>query len=195
MKSLVLSAFEPFGNDDINSSAIVMDMIPDVCKTVSITKVVLPVVYKTAWAVLTEAIQRVKPDFVLCMGQAGGRSKISLETIAVNINNSESPDNQGQILKDNTIITGGEIAYSSGLPVFRMLAACDTELAVASYSAGTFVCNDLFYRMLYDEQNGTKESKTGFVHLPYTEHFGRIPFIASNKQVETIIAMISALED
>ncbi|MBN1624074.1 MAG: hypothetical protein JW903_06870, partial [Clostridia bacterium] len=182
-------------NDDINSSAIVMDMIPDVCKTVSITKVVLPVVYKTAWAVLTEAIQRVKPDFVLCMGQAGGRSKISLETIAVNINNSESPDNQGQILKDNTIITGGEIAYSSGLPVFRMLAACDTELAVASYSAGTFVCNDLFYRMLYDEQNGTKESKTGFVHLPYTEHFGRIPFIASNKQVETIIAMISALED
>jgi pyroglutamyl-peptidase len=195
MKNLILSAFEPFGKDNINSSALVMEMIPDICGSVRIEKVILPVVFKTAYEVLIDFIGRSNPDFVLCLGQAGGRSKLTLETIAVNVNNAESPDNRGQIMRDKTIIAGGEVAYSTRLPVIKMVAACSTDLAASSYSAGTFVCNDLFYRMLYDERNGSLKYKTGFLHLPYTEHFGKMPFIESKNQAETVMAMISALGD
>ncbi len=195
MKNLLLSAFEPFGDNELNSSEIVMAMIPDICGEVRVSKVVLPVVYETAFKSLLKIICKEKPDFVICMGQAGGRTKLSLERVAININNSESSDNRGQIFKDRTIITEGETALISSLPVFDMLAACGEEVAAISYSAGTFVCNDLFYRMQNEEAKGNTGYRSGFLHLPYTEHFGKMPFIDSVKQAETIIAMVSALGD
>ena len=183
------------GDDDKNSSLIVLNMIPDVCGDVEVVKIILPVVYKTAYLLLTEYVQTVSPDYVLCMGQAGGRKKISIERIAVNINNSSAPDNDGQILTDKAIVADGQAAYITDMPVFDMMGACDEDIVSTSYSAGTFVCNDLFYRMMYQENHGEKEFVTGFLHLPYTEHFGKIPFNDSKKQAETVISMISALGD
>ena len=193
MKDLVLSCFEPFGNDEINSSAIVSAMIPECCGNVRVTKTILPVVYKKSYEILYELISEVKPDFVICMGQAGGRKKISIEKIAVNINNSTSSDNKGKVFCDEIIISDGGLAYAASLPVLKMLQACNSEFAEISYSAGTFVCNDLFYRMLYNECKSKEKHHTGFLHLPYTEHFSKMPFIESNKQAEAIMAMIAAL--
>jgi pyroglutamyl-peptidase len=192
MSHVILSAFEPFGNDDMNSSRIVIDMIKGKCGANEIRKIILPVVYEKAFNILSEHIYDLAPEYVICLGQAGGRSKISVERIAVNINNSNTPDNEGSLRKDLVIDDSGQMAYMTDIPVVEMKNMCP-DTAVTSYSAGTFVCNDIFYRLMHNRRKGIIESKIGFIHLPYTEHFGKIPLIESRIQARSVEAMLSVL--
>ncbi|HRX42309.1 MAG TPA: pyroglutamyl-peptidase I [Clostridia bacterium] len=193
MKNLLLSAFEPFGNDDINASEIVIEKIPDVIGDIRVKKILLPVVYEKAFDLLSSHIRKFKPDFVICMGQAGGRGKITIEKVALNVNSSMMADNEGNVRLDQSIMTEGDMAYTSTLPVSNLLLACKGDIASISYSAGTFVCNDLFYRMMHVIRVSSLNCKAGFIHLPYTEDFGKMPFIDSRIQADAIISMITSM--
>lgn len=194
MNTLLISAFEPFGKYDINSSSIVLDILPQVIDNINVKKIILPVVYGKAFDILLKYANEIKPDYIICMGQAGGRKSILLERIAVNVNNSEASDNSGTILRDKTIIQDGNAAYMTKIPVLDMLLECNSAIARTSYSAGAFVCNDIFYRCLHHYVEN-KDVNVGFLHLPYTQHFGKMPFIDSNEQADSIVKMISALGD
>ena len=188
MGLILLSAFEPFGRDEMNSSRIVLDMISDSCGRNPVEKTVLPVIYEKAFDTLISRSLELDPDYIICMGQAGGRKKISIERIAVNINSSEMPDNEGNIRKDLLIKKDGPAAFMSGIPFETY-----PEDVVMSYSAGTFVCNDLFYRLLSYKNAHSSKTEICFIHLPYTEHFGKIPLIESKKQAQTMERMLSVL--
>jgi pyroglutamyl-peptidase len=194
LKKILLTAFEPFGGSDINSSAMVLDKVKNKDRDAVITKMTLPVLYAKAFEMLKELIEEVEPDFVVCMGQAGGRDKICLERIAVNVNNSASPDNDGVIKTDKTIIAGGDAAYNTNLPYRKMVDAAG-DYAAVSCSAGTYICNDVFYRLMNYIKTEDMQILGGFLHLPFTEHFGKMPYIDLEKQADIVGMMLSALGD
>lgn len=192
MKKVLISAFEPFGGLNRNASQMVMQALKSTYKNIDVSKIVLPVLYKTAFDKLLSVIDEEKPDIVICMGQAGGRQKISIERIAVNINNGSIADNGGKIKTDEIIIDCGANAYFTNLPYKNMKNAANDK-AVISYSAGTYICNDIFYRLMHRIKTADLKIKGGFFHLPYTEHFDRMPFIDLDIQLKTIEAMLAVL--
>ena len=194
MKKVLISAFEPFGGSTLNSSLLVQQGLKSKYKNIEVSKVVLPVLYKTAFDKLLMKMDEEKPDAVLCMGQAGGRQKISVERIAVNINNGTIADNGGQLKADETIMDYGLNAYFTNLPYMAMINAANDK-AVISYSAGTYICNDIFYRLMHHIKSADLNIKGGFLHLPYTEHFDKIPYIDLETQVVVVEAILAVLGD
>ncbi len=192
MKKVLISAFEPFGGLTLNSSLLVQQGLKSIYKNIEISKVVLPVLYKVAFDKLLSIIDEVKPDIVLCMGQAGGRQKLAIERIAVNINNGTIADNGGTLKTDETIVDSGPEAYFANLP-YRAMIDVANDKAVISYSAGTYICNDIFYRLMHRIKTAGLNIKGGFLHLPYTEHFGKIPFIDLKTQVTVVESMLAVL--
>jgi pyroglutamyl-peptidase len=177
---------------EMNSSAMAVRMLPDRIKEMNMEKLILPVLYKEAFEILKQKIYEYKPDFIVCMGQAGGRKKVTVETIAVNINNSEIPDAGGTVKRHELIDPDGETAYFSTLPLARMTEAAG-EGASISYSAGTYVCNDIFYRTMRLLEKEPVEANGGFIHVPYTEHFGREPHVELEEQCSIIKTMLIAM--
>ncbi|HBN82990.1 MAG TPA: pyroglutamyl-peptidase I, partial [Clostridiales bacterium] len=119
--------------------------------------------------VVWKAMEKYKPDVVLSLGQAGGRSCISIERIAININDTKSADNQGQTPEDQTIFEDGQPAYFSTLPIKKILHSI-REIKIPaeiSNSAGTFVCNHVMYGVLYKIQKEGLDMKAGFIHVPF----------------------------
>ena len=114
-------------------------------------------------------MEKERPDFVLCVGQAGGREGITPERIAINIDDARIPDNDGNQPIDRTIYSDGENAYFSNLPVKAMVEAIKEEGLISSLSnsAGTYVCNHLMYGVLYHIDKTYKGMKSGFIHVPY----------------------------
>ncbi|MDX1359383.1 MAG: pyroglutamyl-peptidase I [Clostridia bacterium] len=192
MRKILLSAFEPFGGSDLNSSAMVLEKISLMDRDAVITKMTLPVLYEKAFYLLKDKIKQVNPDAVVCMGQAGGRNKVCVERIAVNINDSSAPDNGSTIKTDETIIQGKPAAYYTNLPYKKMVAATGDEAAV-SYSAGTYICNDIFYRLMEYIETEDLHITGGFLHLPFTEHFGKMPYIDLEKQADIVWTMLQAM--
>jgi len=192
VKKVLISAFEPFGGLTLNSSLLVQQGLKLIYKNIEVSKIALPVLYKTAFDKLLLKIDEEKPDAVLCMGQAGGRQKISVERIAVNINNGIIADNGGTLKTDEIIVDSGPEAYFTNLPYKAMIDAADDKVAI-SYSAGTYICNDIFYRLMYHIKTADLNIKGGFLHLPYTEHSDRMPFIDIKTQVMIVESMLAVL--
>ena len=148
-KKILITAFEPFGGLDLNSSSMVLDNIKSTYKNILVSKQKLPVLYGEAFAILSGYMDSFKPDLVICMGQAGGRKNISIERIAVNINSGTLPDNGGILKTDRIIIEKSPNAYFTNLPYKKMLEAGKQQVQL-SYSAGTYICNDIFYRLMHN---------------------------------------------
>ncbi len=169
MKILV-TAFEPFGSSPRNSSLETMESLPDVTPAGhSIEKRLIPVVYDRCGQVLAEALAELSPDAVVCLGQAEGRNRITPEYIAVNVKNSSSPDNGGQVCQFVPIEENAPDGIFTTLPVQTMTAKM-TEAdipAAISFTAGTYVCNNLMYRAL--RLTGPIGIPAGFIHLPLSE--------------------------
>ncbi|MFO7611779.1 MAG: pyroglutamyl-peptidase I [Clostridia bacterium] len=194
MKKLLVTAFEPFGGQDYNSSGLVLEKLPSAIGGLEVKKLMLPVLYKKAFDQLKDEMKHYKPDFVICLGQAGGRESIAIERIAININDSKSPDNDGIVKTNEHINANGEPAYFSNLPHERMMSAADGPGIGLSYSAGTYVCNDLMYRLMQlFAATGTK-TLGGLINLPYTEKLNKTPNMALDRQVETLVAMLGVME-
>jgi pyroglutamyl-peptidase len=130
---------------------------------------VLPVETRNVGERLSRAIDETSPDIIICMGQAGGRTAIALERVAVNVLDFRIPDNVGVMRKNDPIVRGGPDARLSQLPFAEIIAAWN-ENGIPGYvsnTAGTFICNQTLYETLGLAENATPPIVAGFVHVPY----------------------------
>ena len=166
---LLLTAFSPFGGEKINPSLEAVKLVKDKILETDIIKLEVPTVFGKSIKIVADAIEKGKPDYVLCIGQAGGRYGITPERVAINIDDARIPDNEGNQPIDTTIFTDGEPAYFSNLPVKAMVEEIRKEGLPASLSnsAGTYVCNHLMYGVLYTLSKKYKGVKGGFIHVPF----------------------------
>ena len=168
MKALV-TGFEPFGGDRINPSLEALARLPRRLGGLDVVTAALPVAYRGALLSLREQIAGCVPDIVLCTGLAGGRSELSLERVAINVDDGRIPDNEGEQPIDRPVVAGGPAAYFATLPIKAATAALrDAGLpAAVSNSAGTFLCNHVFYGLMHEAALGGHRFRAGFLHVPY----------------------------
>jgi len=162
MSTILVTGFEPFANSSLNPSGeIVKALIGD-----DLVTAILPVVFGQASAQLRELIDLHKPTAVLCLGQAEGRSVMTPERIAINLDDARIADNAGNQPKEQKIIADGPDGHFSTLPIEKMVTSMKAAgiPASISLSAGTFVCNHIFYVL----QDYLKDSPitSGFMHVP-----------------------------
>ena len=168
---VLITGFDKFGGESINPSSLCVNSLPDVIDNIEIKKVTLPTVFKDSSRVLEENIKSFSPNIVICVGQAGGRNKITPERIAINIDDARIPDNIGNSPIDEAIRKDGENAYFSSLPIKAIVDKLNKNNipSVISNTAGTFVCNHIMYEALYLTSNKYPNIKAGFIHIPYIE--------------------------
>ncbi len=198
-KCLLLTGFEPFDGASINGSW-------EVAKALhgrriaghTVRAVLLPCVFGQSLKILDEALRRYQPALVLALGLAAGRAELSLERVAVNLDDARIPDNAGAQPVDRPVVVRGPAAHFSTLPVKAMAAAILAEGVPAglSHSAGSFVCNHVFYGL----QHRLRRSgvRSGFMHLPalpeQAQEWGGLPWLTLADQVRgTRAALLAAL--
>jgi pyroglutamyl-peptidase len=167
MKTLLITGFEPFGGDNKNPALEAVKRLEgiqlDGARVVTCT---VPVVLQTSIDAVISAIKTHQPDYVMTVGQAGGRTAITPERVAINIDDYRIPDNAGNQPIDQKVVENGPDAYLSTLPIKAMVKAMQDKgiPAQLSNTAGTFVCNHLFYGI----QHYLRDTKInhGFVHIP-----------------------------
>ena len=164
----LVTAFEPFGGETVNPTMRILERL-EPPSGVEVERLVLPVVFGESLRLLEQALETFEPDIVLGLGQAGGRALVSLERVAVNLDDARIPDNAGQQPIDTAVVEGAPAAYFSTLPLKRTLQALlDAGIpAHVSGSAGTFVCNHLMYGLLYTLALHYPGVRGGFVHVPF----------------------------
>lgn len=166
--TLLLTGFEPFGGEAANPSwEAVRTLDGETIDGHRVVAVRLPVVFGRSLDVLREALRAHRPMLTICVGQAGGRPRISLERVAINLDDARIPDNDGQQPIDSQVDPHGPPAHFATLPIKAILAALtDAGIpAEVSNSAGTYVCNHVFYGLMQALDGGMRG---GFVHIPYS---------------------------
>ncbi|MCP1413355.1 pyroglutamyl-peptidase I [Paenarthrobacter sp. A20] len=166
---ILLTGFEPFGNEDINPSWLAVRRARDILRAegLDVEALELPCVFGESAVTLSQAIGTFNPDLVICAGLAGGRSRISLERVAINIDDARIPDNKGRKPVDEEVVPGGPVAYFATLPIkaaLRDLRIAGIKAEV-SQSAGTYVCNHIFYALMHFLAS-RPSVRGGFVHVP-----------------------------
>ena len=162
MSKILVTGFEAFDKSALNPSAEIVKAL----KGDDLVTAILPVVFGQASAQLRELIDLHKPTAVLCLGQAEGRSEMTPERIAINLDDARIADNAGNQPLEQRIIADGPDGHFSTLPIEKMVVSMKAAgiPASISLSAGTFVCNHIFYVL----QDYLKDSsiKSGFMHVP-----------------------------
>jgi pyroglutamyl-peptidase len=171
-RRVLITGFEPFGGERVNPALEAVRRLDgrwleDVGVRVIAGEV--PTVFRRSVEVLAQAIERVEPDVVICVGQAGGRSHITPERVAINVDDARIPDNAGQQPVDEPIVQNGPAAYFSTLPIKRIVSALREAgiPATVSNTAGTYVCNHLFYGLMHLLHTRWPRVRGGFIHIPY----------------------------
>lgn len=194
---ILLTGFTPFGNEDINPSWEAVRELDG--KHIGGHRVVarlLPTIFADSQRELTLAVDDVEPSIVFGVGQAGGRSRLSLERVAINVQDARIADNAGVQPIDAPIVADGPAAYFSSLPIKAMLKALLAEglPAEVSNTAGTFVCNHVAYLMLHlaAQRSGLR---AGFMHIPLLPSQAvRFPNAPSMSQRDVVRALGIALQ-
>ncbi|GHD92638.1 pyrrolidone-carboxylate peptidase [Pseudocitrobacter faecalis] len=169
MRTVLITGFEPFDGEAVNPSWEVVSRLDNAiiggCRVVARQ---LPCVFGEALIELNAAIDSLSPTLVLSVGQAGGRTDISVERVAINVDDARIPDNRGNQPVDTPIVGTGPAAWFSSLPIKAIVSALrDAGIpASVSQTAGTFVCNHVMYGLLH-KLSGMPEAKGGFIHIPY----------------------------
>jgi pyroglutamyl-peptidase len=169
MKQLLITGFDPFGGESINPAWEAVKCLPDTVGEYALTKLQIPTVYSRAAETVFDAVSAMPtaPDVILCIGQAGGRAAVTPEFVAINYRRASIADNAGTLISESPILAGAPAAYFATVPVQRMTAAISDAgiRAQTSYSAGTFVCNDVLYTLLH--RFADTKTKVGFIHVPF----------------------------
>jgi pyroglutamyl-peptidase len=193
MRKVLLTGFEPFGNATSNPSGeIVWQISGD-----NIVTAILPVAYAQSAERLLSLIEEHKPDVVICLGQAEGRTAITPERIAINLDDARLADNQGVLRNDVKILEDGPDAYFSTLPVNDIVAAIKAQgiPAAVSLSAGAFLCNHVFY--VAQNKFAGSDVRSGFVHVPLMDsqaaEFPGLPTMPLDQMVLAVRAMIDVV--
>lgn len=192
---VLITGFDPFGGAAINPAYEAVKLLPDAIEGAEIHKLEIPTVFEKDGEVLAKAIDEQQPDIVICVGQAGGRSDISIEKVAINLMEARIPDNEQQQPLNQVIHEDGETSYFATIPVKAMVSKVK-EAGIpssVSYTAGTFVCNDIMYRLLYLAEEKEQTIKGGFIHVPYLpEQAVDLPVGTPSLPVETIAKGLEA---
>lgn len=165
---VLLTGFEPFGGEAINPSwEAVRALRGEVIAGHRVEVLCLPVVFGAALNPLRAALRRHKPNLVIAVGLAASRSALSVERIAINVDDARIADNAGAQPVDQPVVQGGPAAYFARLPVKAIRQAwLEAGLpAEVSQSAGTFVCNHVFYALLHALRR-RPAVRAGFIHVP-----------------------------
>ena len=166
LSPVLVTCFEPFGGRSVNMSREAVLSLPDAVCGREVRKLCLPVAYGEAAETAKAEALALGAGEILCVGEAGGRKALTPEMAALNLRYARIPDNRGQSPMDEPVIPGGPGALFSTLPARRMAEAMRAAglPGEVSYSAGVYVCNDLFYGLLQFFRGG--EVRCGFVHVP-----------------------------
>ena len=195
MKILV-TGFDPFDGEKVNPALEAVKSLPSEIHGAEIHWVEIPTVFYKAAEVLETAIVRFQPDAVLCIGQAGGRTSLTPERVAINQDDARILDNDGNQPIDTPIRLDGQAAYFSTLPIKAMVKAIkEVGLpATVSNTAGTFVCNHLMYQALYLADKKFPNMRAGFMHIPYmTEQVVNKPNTASMNLTDIVRGIEAAI--
>ena len=202
MPKILVTGFEPFDGFTINPSEEVAKALDG--KTIdqhSIVGLVLPLDYKNALGILDEALKKIKPDYVLCMGQAN-RAVITIERIAINVLLTVRPDNYGYTPETDIINSEGPAAYFTNLePEGLVQLLKEKEIpAEVSYFAGAFGCNWLLYNVMQRIVNNKSKAQATFIHLPpiptqaIQKPFPPLATMSLDMLVKALVAIIESLD-
>lgn len=195
---ILVTGFEPFGGEAINPSAQVAQALHGRrIGGAEVVGIVLPCAFGKAIAKLRDALATHRPQLVLALGQAGGRCDLSLERVAINLDDARITDNCGAQPIDEPVVPGGPAAYFTTLPVKTIVAALRQAgyPASVSHSAGTFVCNHVFYALQH-LLAGEASVRSGFMHLPYlpeqAARHAAAPSLALAATIDGVAAALAA---
>ena len=176
--TVLVTGFDPFGGDAINPSWLAAQALDG--KRVAGHRIVaarLPTVFDLSIQVLRALLKEHRPVLAICTGQAGGRSALSLERVAINVNDARIPDNALAQPVDTPVVAAGPAAYFSNLPIKAILAGLEREgvRAEVSQTAGTFVCNHVFYGLMHAlaTQRALAGVRGGLIHVPWLPEQGQ----------------------
>jgi len=193
MTTILLTGFEPFGTASSNPSGEIVKQISGD----NIVTAILPVAYAQSAGRLLSLIEQHKPDVVICLGQAEGRTAITPERVAINLDDARLADNQGVLRNDVKILVDGPDAYFTTLPINKIVEAIKAKgvPAAVSLSAGAFLCNHVFY-VAQNKFAGT-DVRSGFVHVPLMDsqaaEFPGLPTMPLDQMVTAVRAMLAVL--
>ena len=193
MTTVLLTGFEPFGTATSNPSGEIVKQISGD----NIVTAILPVAYTQSAQQLLDLITQHNPDVVICLGQAEGRTSITPEKVAINLDDARLADNEGVMRNDVKIMDDGPDAYFSTLPINTMVDAIKAQgiPAAVSLSAGAFLCNHVFY-VTQNKFAGTKV-RSGFVHVPLMDsqapEFPGLPTMPLDQMVTAVKIMLSTV--
>ena len=168
---VLVTGFEPFGGESSNPSWEICRLLPRMIGHTRIETCRVPCEFRRAIEVVAAAIERERPRIVLCLGQAGGRERLSVERIGINVEDARIPDNAGEQPVDEPIAASGPAGYFATVPVKAMVRAMREAgvPAEVSNTAGTYVCNHLLYGVLHYLAASGSTARAGFVHVPWSE--------------------------
>ena len=196
MKHLIITGFDPFGGEAINPSWEAVRRLPDTVNGYRLSKLEIPTRFASAAETVLAAAKADTPDVILCVGQAGGRSAITPERIAINLADARIPDNGGFQPVEQPIDPDGPEGIFATVPVSAMAEAIRQAglPGQVSLSAGAFVCNDTLYRLLL-WFSGT-DTRVGFLHVPFLpqQAKGGVPSMELCQIIAGLTAAISALD-
>lgn len=178
LPTVLLTGFEPFGGETTNPSwRVAQALHGEMIAGAQVVAVQLPCAFGVALALLQRALEQHRPQLVMALGQAAGRCELTPERVAINVDDARMADNIGARPVDTAVVPGGPAAYFSSLPIKAIVAALREAgmPASVSQSAGTFVCNHVFYGLMHALQT-RPGVRGGFMHLPLLpEQAARLP--------------------
>lgn len=169
LRKILVTGFDPFGGEAVNPAYEAVKLLPDTIAGAQIVKLEVPTVFTRSAQALEQAMAAERPDAVICVGQAGGRSCVTVEKVAVNLVEARIPDNDGAQPLGEPLREDGPAAYFATVPVKAMVANIRAHHlpAFISYTAGTYVCNSIMYHALYLCDRTFPGTVAGFMHVPY----------------------------
>jgi len=191
-RTVLLTGFQPFGGEQVNPSWQAVSALHGT--RIAGHRVVareLPVAFGKSLKALRAALKETQPSLVICVGQAGGRAQLSLERVAINVDDARIPDNAGQQPIDAPVVADGPAAYFSTLPIKAMreaLRGAGFPVEV-SQTAGTYVCNHVFYGLMHALRR-QRAVRAGFIHIPYSPAQASGHAGAASLPVETVTAAL-----
>ena len=193
MNKVLLTGFEPFGTATSNPSGEIVKQITGD----NIVTAILPVTYAQSAERLLALIEQHNPDVVVCLGQAEGRTQITPEKVAINLDDARLPDNAGVKRSDVKILDNGPDAYFTTLPIKEMVDAAKAAgvPASVSLSAGAFLCNHVFY--IAQNKFAGSHVRSGFVHVPLMDEqageFPGLPTMPLDQMIKAVRTMLEVL--
>ncbi|HSX59985.1 MAG TPA: pyroglutamyl-peptidase I [Tahibacter sp.] len=194
---VLLTGFDPFGGETLNPSwEAVRRLDGEIVRGHRVFALQLPTCFGRSLRTLRAALTRTTPDLVICVGQAGGRSRLSLERVAINVDDARIADNAGRQPVDRPVVRGGPAAYFSTLPIKALLRALQSAglPAEISQTAGTFVCNHVFYGLMHALREAP-HVRGGFVHIPFLPEQAVAHAGAPSLALDAVVAGLRVIVD